>query len=195
MGAIFPMAPLSTRMGFVKKREKEARRPAQQAQRDRVLVGDQGAHRLPAFLDKPAPLNPLQRHNRRRTREARQKAEARRLREGIAISTAAKDLVKAIGDSVAIVAQLPKDELGRIRVYDVTDSGEETTSSRKPSSVFRRFTVEERRALSFTTGKYRTAAKRLSVSVTAAWNLWEATLAEYKRVELIGSTTKAGGLL
>ena len=61
--------------------------------------------------------------------------------------------------------------------------------------MFRRFTFEERRALSSTTGKYRTAAKRMSVSVTAAWNLWEATLAEYKRVELIGSTTKAGGLL
>ena len=44
-------------------------------------------------------------------------------------------------------------------------------------------------------GKYRTAAKRLSVSVTAAWNLWEATLAEYKRVELIGSTTKPGGTM
>ena len=58
--------------------------------------------------------------------------------------------------------------------------------------MFRRFTFEEREALSFTTGKYRTAAKRLSVSVTAARNLWEATLAEYKRVELIGSTTKAG---
>jgi hypothetical protein len=101
--------------------------------------------------------------------------------------------VKAIGDSVAIIAQLPKDEWGRIRVDDVTESGKETTYSRKTSSVFRRFTVEERGALSSTTGKYRTAAKRLSVSVTAAWNLWEATLADYKRIELIGSTTKAGG--
>jgi hypothetical protein len=44
MGAIFPMAPLSTRMGFVKKREKEARRSAQQAQRDYVPLPDQGAH-------------------------------------------------------------------------------------------------------------------------------------------------------
>jgi hypothetical protein len=59
--------------------------------------------------------------------------------------------------------------------------------------VLRRFTVDERQALSSTTGKYRAAAKRLSVSVTAAWNLWEVTLAEYKRVELIGCTPKAGG--
>ena len=80
MGAIFPMAPLETRMGFVKKREKEARRFAQQAQRDCVPLRDQGAHRLPAFLHKPAPLSPLQRHNRRRTREAKQKAEALRLK-------------------------------------------------------------------------------------------------------------------
>ena len=36
MGAIFPMAPLATRMGFVRKREKDARRYAQQAQRDCV---------------------------------------------------------------------------------------------------------------------------------------------------------------
>ena len=45
MGAIFPMAPLSTRMGFVKKREKEALRSAQQAQRESVPFPDQGAPR------------------------------------------------------------------------------------------------------------------------------------------------------
>jgi hypothetical protein len=71
--------------------------------------------------------------------------------------------------------------------------GEETTASRKTSSVFGRFTFGERRALSSTTGKYRTAAKRLSVSVAAAWSLWEATLAEYKRNEVVGSSTKVGG--
>jgi hypothetical protein len=195
MGAIFPMAPLATRMGFVKKRQKEARRSAQQVQRDCVPLPDQGAHRLPAFLDKPAPLSPLQRYNRRRTRAAKQKAETRRLTGDMAVSTAVKDLLKAIRDGSAIIARLPTDEWGRVRVYDGAEGGEETTSSRRPSSVFRRFTFEERQALSSTTGKYRAAAKRLSVSVTAAWNLWEATLADYKRVELIGSTTKAGGLL
>jgi hypothetical protein len=193
MGAIFAMAPLATRMGFVKKREKEARRSALQAQHDCVPFPDQSAHQRPVVLDKPTPLSPLQRHNRRRTREARQKAEARRLKGEIAVSTAVKDLVKAIGDSVTIITQLPKDEWGRIRTDDVTENGKETTYSRKKSSVFRRFTVEERGALSSTTGKYRTAAKRLSLSVTAAWNLWEATLAEYKRVELIGCTTQPEG--
>ena len=195
MGAIFPMAPLPTRMGFVKKREKEARRLVQRAQRDCVPFPDREAHRLPTFLDKPAPPSPLQRHNRRRTRKAKQKAEARRLKGEIAVSCAVKDLVKAIKDSVVIIGQLPKDEWGRIRVYDVIESGKETTSSRKMSSVFRRFTFEKRGALSSTTGKYRTAAKRLSELVSAAWDLWQATLAEYKRIESVGSTTKAGGIL
>jgi hypothetical protein len=195
MGAIFPMAPLATRMGLVKKRQNEARRSAQQVQRHCVPASDQSTHRRPTFVDKPTPLSPLQRHNRRRTRAARQKAEAIRLKGEISVSAAVKDLVKAIGESVAIIAQLPKDEWGRVRADNVTESGKETTYSRKTSSVFRLFTVEERGALSSTTGKYRAAAKRLSVSVAAAWNLWEATLAEYKRVELIGSTTKAGGLV
>jgi hypothetical protein len=153
------------------------------------------AHILPALLDKPAPLSPLQRHNRRRTREAKQKAEARRLKGEIAVSTAVKELVKAVGDSVAIIARLPRDEWGRVRVYDVTEGGEEITCFRKTSSVLRRFTFEERDALSSTTGKYRAAAKRLRESVSAAWDFWQATLAEYKRNEHSGSSTKAGGIL
>ena len=36
---------------------------------------------------------------------------------------------------------------------------------------------------------------RVPASVTAAWSLWEATLAEYKRIELTGSAMKAGGHL
>jgi hypothetical protein len=195
MGAIFPMAPLATRMGFVKKRQKEARRSAQQVQRDCVPFPDQGAHRSPAFLDKPAPLSPLQRHNRRRTRAAKQKAETLRLMGDMAVSIAVKDLLKAIRDGSAIIARLPTDEWGGVRVCDGAKGGEETTSARKTSSVFRRFTFEERRALSSTTGKYHAAAKRLSVSVAAAWNLWEATLAEYKRVELVRSSTQPGGIL
>jgi hypothetical protein len=195
MGGIFPMAPLATRLGLVKRREKEARRSVQQRHRDCVPSAEQGVHPLAAFLAQPAPLSPLQRHNRRRTREARQKAETRRLKGEMAVSIAVKDLLKAVGDSSAIIARLPRDEWGRVRVYDVTESGGETTSSRKTSSVFRRFTFEERRALSSTTGKYRTAAKRLSVSVTATSNLWEATLAEYKRLELIRSSAQPGGIL
>jgi hypothetical protein len=192
MGAIFPMAPLATRLGWVKKWQKDQRRCALAGHGEQVSTA---APPLPARLDHPASPTALQRHNRRRTREAKQKAEARRLKGEIAVSTAVKDLVKAVGDSAAIIARLPRDELGRVCVYAVTEGDEETTSSRKPSSVFRRFTLEERRALSSAAGKYRAAAKRLSISVTAAWNLWEATLAEYKRVELIGSARKAGGLL
>ena len=158
-----------------------------------ALSGDK--FKQPTSSEKPAPLSHLQRHNRRRTREAKQKAEARRLKGEIAVTTAVKDLLKAIDDSAEIIARLPTDKWGRVCVYKLTDGGEETTSLGKPSSVFRRFTAEERQALSSATGKYRAAAKRLSVSVTAAWNLWEVTLAEYKRVQLVGSTTKAGGPL
>ncbi len=193
MGAIFPMAPLATRLGFVKKRQKEVHRAAQLQERASVLsVSDGAGRRLPVVSHELA-RPPLERHRCRRKRAAKQRAEARRLKGEMAVSTAVKDLLKAIGDSVAIIARLPRDELGRVRVYDVTEGGEETTASRKTSSVFGRFTFGERRALSSTTGKYRTAAKRLSVSVAAAWSLWEATLAEYKRNEVVGSSTKVGG--
>jgi hypothetical protein len=195
MGAIFPMAALAVRQGLVKKREKEARRAAELQERASILALSKGATTgLTVVSGKPA-CNPLERHNRRRRREAKRNAEARRLKAEMSVSTAVKDLLKAIRDSVAIIARLPRDEWGRIRVDDVTEGGEGTSSTKKASSVFRRFTLEERHALSSTTRKYRAAAKRLSVSVTAAWSLWEATLAEYKRIELTGSLTKAGGHL
>jgi hypothetical protein len=196
MGAIFPMAPLSTRMGFVKKREKDARRSAQRAHRDRVPFPDLQARRSPLFLDKPvAPPSPLQRHNHRRKREAKQKAETLRSNGDMAVFAAVKDLQKSIRSSVALIEKIPKDERGRLRIHDIIKGVDERKFSRKASSAFRFFTSKERRALSSAAGKYRAAAKRLSVSVTAARNLWEATLAEYKRVELVGSKTKAGGLL
>jgi hypothetical protein len=195
MGAIFPMTSLKVREGLVKKREKQVRRAAQLQEQASVFGVSNGVGQgLPMVPHKPA-CTPLEQHNRRRKRAEKQKAEARRLTEDMAVSGAVKDLHKGIRDSVAIIARLPRDELGRVRVYDVTEGGEETTSSRKTSFVFRRFTFEERRALSSTIGKYRSAAKRLSVSVTAAWKLWEATLAEYKRVELIRSSARPGGIL
>jgi hypothetical protein len=61
--------------------------------------------------------------------------------------------------------------------------------------MFKYFTSKERRALSVVTRKYGAATKRLTVSVAAVCDLWEATLAEYKRNELLGSSTKAGGRL
>jgi hypothetical protein len=196
MGAIFPMAPLSTRMGFVKKREKEARRSAQRSQRDCVPLPDLEVYRLPAFLDKPvAPPSPLQRHNHRRKREAMQKAETLRLKGDMAVFAAVKDLQKSIRDSVALIEEIPQDERGRLRIHDIIKGVDESKSSEKASSAFRFFTSNERRALSAATRKYRVAAKRLSVPVTTAWNLWETTLADYKRGELNGSKTKAGGLL
>ena len=195
MGAIFSMAPLATRLGLVKKRQKEARRSAHAGRYDHVASCDQAAHRVLALLDKSAPLSPLERHNRRRRRTAKQKAEARRLKEDMAVSTAAKDLLKAIRQSVTIIARLPKDEWGRMCGYDLTDDSEEMPTVEKTSRSFRRFTSKERRALSATTRKYRAAAKRLRDSVTAAWSLWEATLAEYKRDELIASSAKPGGIL
>jgi hypothetical protein len=116
------------------------------------------------------------------------------LKGDVTVLAAVKDLQKGIRDSVILIDRIPKDERGRLRIHDVIEGVDESTSSRKASSAFRYFTSKERRALSTTTQKYRVAAKRLNVSVTAAWKLWDATLAEYKRAELIGST-KARGLL
>jgi hypothetical protein len=194
MGKIFPMASLAVRQGLVKKREKEARRAAGLWERASVLAVSGASQRLSEAPDKPA-YDPLQRHNRRRKREAKQKAEARRLKEDMAVSGAVKDLLNAVRESVGIIARVPKDEWGRMHAYDVTEDGEEILSYEKTSRMFKRFASDERRALSVITRKYRAAAKRLTASVAAAYGLWEATLAEYKRIELTGSSTRAGGHL
>ena len=192
MGAIFPMAPLKVREGLLKKREKEARRSAEQAS---IIAVSSGAPPGPSSLPDRPPPNPLERHNRRRKREAKQKAEVRRLKEDMAVYAAVKGLDKAIRGCVGIIARVPKDELGRMQAYDLTEDGEEILSFEKTSCVFKRFTYNERRALSVITRKYRAAAKRLNGSVAAVEGLWEAALAQYKRNELKGSTTRAGGHL
>jgi hypothetical protein len=117
------------------------------------------------------------------------------LKKDMAVYAAAKDLKKAIRDSIGSIARVPKDELGRTQVYDATEDGEETPSFEKTSRLFKRFTSTERRALSVITRKYRAAAKRLNGSVAAVEGLWEAALAEYKRNELKGFTMRAGGHL
>jgi len=194
MGAIFPMAPLAVRQGLIKKREKEARRAAEAQERASVLAaaGSALAQRLPTVADKPSRSR-VERQNRRRKREAKRKAEARRLKEDMAVSAAVKDLLKAIRESVALINRIPKDELGRMRAYDVTEDGEEITSFEKTSRMFKRFTVDERYALSVITRKHRGAAKRLMASIDAARGIWEATVAGYKRNEFIESSTKVGG--
>jgi hypothetical protein len=192
MGAIFPMAPHKVREGLLKKREKEARRSAEQASIVAVSSGaPQGLSPLPDKL----PPNPLERHNRRRKRKAKQKAEARRLKEDMAVSAAVKDLLKTIRDSVGTIARIPKDERGRMHAYDVTEDGEEIPFFEKTSQIFKRFTSKERRALLVITRKYRAAAKRLTTSVAAAEGLWDATLADYNGDELKRSATKSGGHL
>jgi hypothetical protein len=189
MGAIFPMAPLKVREGLVKKREKEARRATQLQEQASVLGVSNGAGQgLPVVPHKPA-CTPFERHNRRRKRQAKQKAEARRLKEDMGVSGAVKDLLKAIRDSDAIIARIPKDEWGRMCAYDLAEDGEEIVSFEKTSCLFKRFTVDERRALSAIMRKHRAAAKRLVASIAAARGLWATTLAEYKRSERM----KAGG--
>jgi hypothetical protein len=192
MGTIIPTAPLAVRQGLVKKLEKEARRAAQLWERASVPGVSNGAGR--GLPHKPA-RTPFERYSRRQKHEAKQKAAARRLKEDVTVSGAVKDLLKAIRVSVGIIARVPKDEWGRMHAYGVTGDGEEIPSFEKTSRMFKRFTSKETRALSVTTRKYRAAAKRLTASVAAAWSLWEATLAEYKRIELTGSAMKAGGHL
>jgi len=194
MGAIFPMAPLAVRQGLIKKREKEARRAAEAQERASVLAaaGRALAQRLPTVADKPSRSR-VERQNRRRKREAKRKAEARRLKEDMAVTAAVKDLLKAIRESVALIDRIPKDERGLMRAHDVTEDGDEITSFEKTSFMFKRFTSDERHALSVITRKYRAAAKRQVASIAAARGVWEATLAEYKRNELIKSSPKSGG--
>jgi hypothetical protein len=149
---------------------------------------------LPPVADKPGRSR-LERHNRRRKRKAKQKAEARRVNEDMAVSGGVKDLLKAIRESVATIDRIPKDELGRLCAYDIAEKGEEITFSEKPSRVFERFTAHERNALWVITQKHRAASKRLAASIANVWGIWEATRAEYRRTERIGSATKAGGQL
>jgi hypothetical protein len=187
-GAIIWMAALAVRRGLVKKRERETRR----GERASVLGVSNGAGQV--LPHKPA-CTPFEQHSWRQKHEAKQKAAARRLKEDVTVSGAVQALLKAIRVSVGIIARVPKDEWGRMHAYGVTGDGEEIPSFEKTSRMFKRFTSKETRALSVTTRKYRAAAKRLTASVAAAWSLWEATLAEYKRIELTGSAMKAGGHL
>lgn len=85
---IIPMAALAVRLGGVKKCEKDFRRatPLQEASALGVSTG------APA-------CTPFQRHSCRRKREAKQNAEARRLKEDMAVSGTVKDLLKAIRES------------------------------------------------------------------------------------------------
>jgi hypothetical protein len=195
MGKIFPMSPLAARLGFVRKREKEARR-ADDAQRQLASLAATVEPLCPP-LDKKqeGDSSPPRRRQVPRKREAKRKAEARRLKEDMAVCAAVKDLLKAIRESVALIDRIPKDEWGRMCAHDVTEDGEEVTSFEKTSYMFKRFTVDERHVLSVITRKHRAAAKRLTASIAATRGTWEATLAEYKRNEILGPSTKSGGHL
>jgi hypothetical protein len=192
LGAIVPMVALAVRPRPVKKREKAARRAAQWQERASGLSVSNGAGQGLPYKPERAPF---ERHSPRRAREAKQNAEARRLKGDMAVSGAVKDLLTAIRESVGSIARVPKDEWGRMYAYGVTEDGEEIPSLEKTSRMFKRFTSKEARELYVTTRGYSAAAKRLTASVAAAWSLWEATLAEYKRIELTGSATKGGGHL
>lgn len=192
MGAHHCMASEAIRLGRVRKREKEAQRAAK-AQIRLALVAA-AIEPAPVAADTRQPKSPFCRREARRKRGAQQKAETHRLKEDLAVSAAVKDLLKAIRESVAIIDQVPKDGRGRMRAHDVTEDGEEVTSFEKTSRMFKRFTVDERYALSVITRKHRSAAKRLTASISAARGVWQATLAEYERNDSIGSTIKARGL-
>jgi hypothetical protein len=55
MGAIFPMAPLKTRRGFVRKREREAKRAAKALVQAVAAAVD--AERVPLLAGLPAPTD------------------------------------------------------------------------------------------------------------------------------------------
>ena len=187
MGAIIPMAALAVRKGLVKRREKHFRRGALLQERASVLGVSNGAGQ--GIPHKPA-CTPFERC---RKREAKQKATARRLKEDMAVSGAVKDLLKAIRESVEISLGSPKMNGAGSTPTASRGTVKKSCPSRKRRRMFKRFTSEETRALSVATRKYRAAAKRLTTSAAAAWSLWEATFAEYKRIELTGSAMKGRG--
>jgi hypothetical protein len=192
MGKIFPMASPAVRLGFVRKREKEARRAAAIAQSRLTLaataLGPMPADARPLWEapSKPVPTG-LERYNARRSREAKRKAEALRVNGDLAVSTAVRDLLKAIQESVDLIARLPRNDRGRVLCHDVRRDGTPCDRFIKPSWMFARFTDDERRALSAATRKHRAAAARLSASIHRARSRWFAASEGYKAAERRGT--------
>jgi len=181
MGKIFPMAPVVVRNGYVRRLEKERQRAAEAQIRLTALLVEP-ARLLVEAPPKPAPTG-LQRYNERRSREARRKAEARRLSGDLAISGAVKNLLAAVWESVEMIARSPRDGKGRVLIRDASCDGHPRDHFIKPSWKFARFTVEERNALSATIRKHRAAAARLSASIDEARGRWLATYEGYRNAE------------
>lgn len=194
MGAYHCMEREAVRLGRARKREKAARRAAEA--RCRMASVAAAIKPMPTLAatkhDLPSPLRRVQ---ERRKREAKYEAEARRLKQDMAVVGPIKDLFKGIRESIALIDRAPRDEKGRIRAHDVTEEGVEFTFFEKPSRMFKRFTADERHALSVTARKNRAAAKRLAISIAAARSAWEATLAEYVQIERSGSPSTREGRL
>ena len=114
MGKIFPMASLVVRLGQIRKREKEARRAAiAQSQLTATALRPKPPDARPLWEEPSKPVvSGLQRYNARRSREAKRKAEARRVNGDLAVSAAVKDLLKAIQESVDLIARLPQNDQG-----------------------------------------------------------------------------------
>jgi hypothetical protein len=188
MGKIFPMAPLKVRLGLVRKCEKEARRNAAIAQSRLALAATAlGPMRADARLCLKVPSKPvvigLQRYNARRSREAKRKAEALRVNGDLAVSTAVKNLLKAIQESVDLIARLPRNDRGRVLSHNAARDGTPYDRFIKPSWAFARFTDDERRALCAAIRNHRAAAARLSGSIEAARCQWLAVSNACKEAE------------
>jgi hypothetical protein len=186
MGKNFPFTSFAVRHGLGRKRAKKARTGIAQS----LLTAPATALRpnpadTPPLLD--APSKPVvsghQRYNARPSREAMSKAEARRVNADLAVSTAVKDVVEAIQESVDLIARLPRDASGRVLCYDATSDGTPCDRFIKPSFLFARITVEERNALSIAIRKHRAAAVRLGDSIQYTRSRWFAVSEGYKKAE------------
>jgi hypothetical protein len=91
--------------------------------------------------------------------------------------------LKAIQESVDLIARLPRNDRGRVLCHDVTRDGTPCDRFIKPSWMFARFTDDERRALSSAIGKHRAAATRLSASIECARSRWLAAREGYETTE------------
>jgi hypothetical protein len=105
----------------------------------------------------------------------------------LAVSTAVRDILKAIQESVDLIGRLPRNDRGRVLCHDVRRDGTPCDRFIKPSWMFARFTDDERRALSAATRKHRAAAARLSASIHRARSRWFAASEGYKSAERRGT--------
>src|SRR5271165_2410751 len=194
MGKIFPMASLVVRLGFVRKREKEARRAAEA---QRLPAPDRNTIQAPPLEAKRTLLaasprqhvTGLHAYNAHRSRESRRKADAKRRGEEGSVIAAIRALEKDIRENVRYIDRWAQDD-GRVALAnDELPIGIEDVpfgrkiERKKPSDAFSRLTEGSREALRAVMRKHRGASARLRSSIDAVLAAYRAALERYEKIE------------